>query len=71
MAQPKCLVKNELNDLVCNVGLSKELAELLISMVSRKHVLNLGTNFPFYCQRDKELRQYFQIDGIFVACIDM
>ena len=30
-----------------------------------------GTNVSFYWQRDKELRQYSQADGIFVTHIDM
>ena len=48
MAQTECFDQSELNDLVCNLGLSKQLAENLASNLSKKHVLKPGTNVSFY-----------------------
>ena len=71
MAQPECFDQSEVNDFVEDLDLSKELAELLASTLSKKHILMRGANVPFYRHRDKEFRQYFQEDGIFVTCIDI
>ena len=69
MAQPECFDQSELNDIVRDLGLSKELVELLASRLSERHVLKLGTNISFYRHRDMEFRRYFPELDVFVTCI--
>ena len=69
--QPECFDQSELNDLVCDLGLSRELAKLKASRLSEKHALKPGTNVSFYRHRDKEFRRYFHECGAFVTCIDI
>ena len=51
MAQPEWFDQSELNDLVRDLSLSKELKELLASRLSEKCTLKPGTNVSFYRHR--------------------
>ena len=59
MFQPEWLHQSDLNDLVLDLNLSKELSELLASRLSKKNVLEPGTNVYFYGHRDREFTRYF------------
>ena len=71
LVQPECLDQSELNDLVCDVVKLKELVKLVASRPSEKHIPKPGTKFSFYRHRDKEIRRYFQEDGVFFTCRDI
>ena len=60
MFQPECFDQSELNDLVCDLGLSKELAELLGSRLSKKHILKPGTMFLFIDIETRNLKDIFK-----------
>ena len=46
---------DELNDLVRDLGLSKELSELLASRLNEKNMLYEKTKVTFYRNREREL----------------
>ena len=69
MAQPECFHQRELSDL--DLFLSKELAELLASRLSEKHVFELGTNISFCRHSDEEYGRYFQEEAVFVTSINI
>ena len=50
-AKPKPLSQGQLNDLVCDLGLSKESSEILASYLGEHGILDLETKITFY--RDK------------------
>ena len=49
----------ELNDLVRDLTLSKELSEVLASRLNEKKCLGPGTKITFYRYREQKLLQYF------------
>ena len=53
-------VQNELNDLVRDLGLTKEAAEVLGSRLSTKNLLAPNTTFSWYRHREKEYLPYLQ-----------
>jgi len=53
----------ELNDLVRNLGLSKEGAEFLASDLKRKNLLTKETRVTVYRNREKNFRKYFTHDN--------
>ena len=61
----------ELNDLVRDLGLSKELSELLASRLKEKNMLQKETNVTFYWNREKDLLAFFKTDKDFVYCCDV
>jgi len=63
-----CFDQKELNDLVRELGLSKEGAELLASRLKEKNLLTKGTKSSHYRDRDKPFRQYFSADTGLVYC---
>ena len=68
---PQLFSQCELNDLVRDLDLSKEAAELLGSRLSEKNLLAQGTTFSFYRYREKELLPLFQQEDDFVFCSDI
>lgn len=58
--------KPTLNDLVRDLGLTKELAQLLGSRLSAVNSLLPGTTFSRYRYRDKKFRQIFKKESDFV-----
>jgi len=56
---PKLYCQEELNDLVCNFGLSKEHAELLGSSLKKKHLLSAGVTYSWYRHRQKEFTTFY------------
>ena len=53
---PSHFSQEELNDLVCDLSLSKENSELLASRLKEKNLLESGTNVTFYRTREKEFQ---------------
>lgn len=64
----KMFNQQELNDLVRDLGLSKENAELLASRLKEKGLLTKNTKVSFYRKRDEPFRPYFSHDGSLVFC---
>ena len=63
--------QSELNDLIRDLNLPKQSAEVLASRLQEKHLLKAGTSVSFYRNREEELRKYFQSDGQLVYCTDV
>lgn len=63
--------QEELNDLVRDLGLSKELSELLSSRLKEKNLLSSNTKVTFFRDRDKEFRKYFSKENVLVYCNDI
>ena len=63
--------QSELNDLVRDLNLPKQSAELLASRLQEKHLLKTGTSVSFYRNREEKLRKYFHSDGQLVYCTDV
>lgn len=63
--------QQELNDLVRDLGLSKENAELLASRLQEKNCLIERTKVSFYRNRDLQFRKYFSKEKNLVYCNDV
>ena len=63
--------QSELNDLIRDLNLPKQSAEVLASRLQEKHLLKAGTSVSFYRNREEKLRKYFQSDGQHVYCTDV
>ena len=63
-------IQSELNDLIQDLNLPKQSAEVLASRLQEKHLLKGGTSVSFYRNREEKLRKYFQSDGQFVYFTD-
>lgn len=68
---PELFSQSELNDLVRDLGLSKDAAELLGSRLKNKNLLSSGTSFSWYRHREKEFTQFFSKEGHLVFCNDV
>ena len=60
----------ESNDLIRDLGLSKESTELSASRLKEKNMLHKETNVMFYWNREKGLLAFFETDNDFVYCCD-
>ena len=69
--KPILFTQSALNDLVRDLYLPKESAELLASRLQENRMLKPGTSVSFYRNREAELRKYFCSDGQLVYCIDV
>ena len=65
-AKPKPFSQGQLNDLVRDLGLSKESSEILASRLGKQGILDLGTKIIFYCDRDDLLIRFFTMENDFV-----
>ena len=63
--------QSELNDLIRDLNLPKQSAEVLASRLQEKHLLKAGTSVSFYRNREENLRKYFQSDSQLVYCTDV
>ena len=57
--QPVPLTQGELNNLIWELNLSKESAQLLDSCLKEKYLLAPGTTFYWYQDCERELKQFF------------
>ena len=62
------LCQGQLNDLVCDLALSKELLEILASCLGEHGLLDSGTKITFYHDRDDLLIRLFTMEDNFVYC---
>ena len=58
----------KLNDLVCDLDLFKQAAEILASRLNEKHVLHSSTKVSFYRKRDELCVPYFKEEKQLVYC---
>ncbi|KAI6653918.1 hypothetical protein LOD99_3094 [Oopsacas minuta] len=61
--------QGQLNDLVRDLGLSKDASEVLASRLSEHHVLHSEAKITYYRRRDEEFIRYFSEEGGFVFVI--
>ena len=67
-AKPKPFSQGQLNDLVHDLGLSKESSEILASCLGEHGILDSGTKTTFYRNKDDLLIRFFTIEDVFVYC---
>jgi hypothetical protein len=70
-SEPQLFTQIELSDLVRDLGLPKDCAEILGSRLQSKNSLSPGILFSWYQNRDKEFIPYFTDDGSLVYCSDI
>jgi hypothetical protein len=68
---PQLFTQTELNDLVRDLCLPKESAELLGSRLKQKSPLAPVTTFSWYRRREKEFVPFFSQDGELLYCNDI
>ena len=74
LAKFLCIVSlkdSELNDLIEDLNLPKQFAEVLAFRLQEKHFLKAGTSVSFYRSRKEKLRKFFHSDGQLVYCTDV
>lgn len=69
--QPNIFTQGELNDLVRDLSLSKEKAELLASRLKEKNLLATGVKVSHYRTRNNDLAKFFTVDGPLCYCNDV
>ena len=67
-AKPKPFSQSQLNELVCDLGLSKKSSEILASRLSEHGILDSGTKITLYRNRDDLLIRFFTMEDDFVYC---
>jgi hypothetical protein len=60
--KPRPLTQAELNDLIRDLGLSKDSSQLLASRLNEHRLLSTETTYYWYRDREKEYRQFFTMD---------
>lgn len=70
-SDPKPFSQNELNDLIRDLDLSKERAELLASRLKEKNCLSSDVRVSTYRTREVKLLQFFSSDENFVYCCNV
>ena len=68
---PQTFTQGELSDLVRDLNLSKEQAEVLASRLKEKNNLSDGTKVTFYRTRESGLLQFFSKEDSLVFCNDV
>jgi len=68
---PEPFSQDELNDLVRDLGLTKEKVELLSSRLKEKHLLESTVKVFYYRNRSKSLATFFKVDGPLSYCRDI
>ena len=66
--EPQVFGQSELNDLVRDLGLAKESAQLLGSRLKSKNLLAHGTLYSWYRHREKVFTPYFDQENDLVYC---
>ena len=61
-AKPKPFSQGQLNDLVRDLGLSKESSEILVSRLGEHGILDSGTKITFYHDRDDLLIRFLTME---------
>src|SRR5207244_12129083 len=68
---PQTSSQEELNDLMRDVALSKEKAELLASRLKQKHLLKKNVLVSQYRKRNVDILKFFKTDGPLSYCTDI
>ena len=63
--------QSELNDLIRNLNLPKQFAEVLPSRLQEKHLFKAGISVSFYRNQEEKLRKYFQSDDQLIYYTDV
>ena len=66
--EPKVFTQGELNDLVRDLSLSKEKAELLAPRLKEKNLLAVGVKVSHFRKRNNDLSRFFTIDRPLCYC---
>lgn len=69
--EPKLLTQGQLNDLVRDLSLSKEKAELLASRLQENNLLDKNVRISYYRKRNFNLATFFTVDGPLCYCHDI
>ena len=69
-SKPKPFSQGQLNDLIRDLGLSKESSEILASRLDEHGILGSETKITFYRNRDDMLIRFFTMEDNFVYCND-
>ena len=69
--RPHPFSRNELNDLVRDLNLSKSSSELLAFRLKEKNLLSNGTRITFYCNRQQEFLHFFFEEKDLVYCTNI
>ena len=64
----KPLNQGQLNDLLCDLSLSKESSEILTSRLDEHGIVGSETKIAFYRDRDDVLIRFFTMEDNFVYC---
>lgn len=70
-SEPKTFTQSELNDLIRDLNLSKDKAELLASRLKQKHLLAKGVAVTHYRSRNHQLTAFFTVNGPLCYCHDI
>ena len=65
---PKLFSQDDLSDLIRDLDLSKQSAQLLGSRLEEKNLLQPGTHITYYRKREQEFPEFFSIQESFVYC---
>jgi len=57
--QPELFSQGELNDLICDLGITKDKAKLLESRLKDKKLLSPGVTFLWYRHRQKDIPMFY------------
>ena len=63
--------QSELNDMIRDLNLPKQSAEVLASRLQEKDLLKAGTSVSFYHNREEKLKKYFQSNGQLLYCTNV
>ena len=67
-AKPTPYSQGQLNELVCDLGLTKESTEILASRLGEHDILDSNTKITFRHDRDNLLIRFFSMEDDFVHC---
>ena len=70
-SDPNRFNQDDLSDLICDLNLSKEIAELLASHLKDRNILQTKTNVTFYRNREGNFLPYFKQYEEIVVCNDV
>jgi len=69
--EPQTFNQDELNDLVRDLGLSKQKSEILASRLKQKNLLQKNVLISHYRKRNHDLTTFFSVDGPLCYCNDI
>lgn len=70
-SEPQRFTQHELNDLIRDLSLPKDKAELLASRLREKHLVEDDVRICHYRKRTTDLEKFFSLDGPMVFCNDV